>query len=78
MAGITVADAGRSCEIHPNIPRRCRRDFRDPESAFADAGRSSEESWIPELRRQIEHHAKEIDKLKQCVPRRGSALVLSG
>jgi transposase-like protein len=78
-AGALVVEVARSCEIHPNVLRRWRRDFvRAPESAFPGAGRSPEKGRIAELRRQIEQQAQEIDNLKQWVQRMEKTPVASG
>jgi transposase len=69
-AGASVTEVARSCQIDPNLLRRWRRDFQKaPESAFPGPGRSPEESRIAELRRQVEHNAREIEYLKERIQR---------
>src|SRR5450631_1330043 len=78
-AGASMVEVARSCEIHPNVLWRWKRDFvRAPESAFPGPGRSPQESRVAELRRQIDEQAQEIDNLKQRIQRMEKIAVASG
>lgn len=69
-AGSPVAEVARLCDVDPNVLRRWRLVYdKSPEYAFPGAGRRLGERGLAELRRQIEHHAQEIDYLKRRIQR---------
>jgi transposase len=70
--GVTVAEAARDLDIHPNLLRSWIEAFEaDPQDAFAGQGRMKpEQAEIERLRREVQKLKAERDILKTYGPPR--------
>lgn len=69
--GGTLGEVARALEVKPNVLHRWRREFRQgPGNAFPGLGqRRWAEGRMAERERKIGKQAREIDFLKECLPR---------
>ena len=68
-AGLSIAEASRRCEVHPNLIRKWRELYRkNGERAFAGHGRAyTEEAKVAGLERKIGQMTMEIEFLKKLI-----------
>ncbi len=68
-AGLSIAEAGRRYEVHPNLIRKWRELYRkNGERSFAGHGRAyTDEAKIAALERKIGQMTMEIEFLKKLI-----------
>jgi len=66
--GVSVAQASRDLDVHPNVVRKWARDFEaDPQQAFPGQGKMKPEQLeIERLRREVRRLQAERDILKKA------------
>ena len=66
--GVSVAQASRDLDVHPNVVRKWVRDFEaDPQQAFPGQGKMKPEQLeIERLRREVRRLQAERDILKKA------------